>query len=322
MARMRRTGMPGVMYGPGRIWAIAGLIAFVVADAILVAWAVTSVSAAPKSPKDPPAVAATHPATETPTATATKTPAPLPAAVAPTRMLAALDDQVAWRAATGACPATPAGLELTTNGGTTWRAADAGSLSGASSVLRITVASSTQAAAITLDKQNCAVQYIRTYIAGANWATYNDQLAGSWYLDPSSPTTVHSPQGNVAAPCPTMVGLAVRDASSAAVLCADHTVYRTSNAGAAWGTPLTVPGAVAVTASASGYATAATGIEGCAGVSVSSLDAGTGAATTSGCFATAAPQPGAVAMASGGNTLWLWAGDALVRSGDGGASWH
>lgn len=322
MARMRRNGVPGVMYGPGRTWAVAGLIAFVVADVILVAWAVASVSLAPKTASHPPAAATTHPSTPTHAATTTKTETPIPAAVPPTRVLAALDDQVAWRAATGTCPATPAGLEHTTDGGATWQTSDAGSLADASSVLRITVASSTEAAAITLAKQNCAVQYIRTYIAGGNWAVYNDQLAGSWYLDPSSTTSVHSPQGTVAAPCASIVGLAVRDASSAAVLCADHTLYRTSNAGAAWSTPLTVPGAVAVTASVNGYATTATGIEGCAGVSVAALDAGTGAATTSGCFTTLAPQPGAVAMASGGSTLWLWAGDALVRSGDGGATWH
>ncbi|WP_460578591.1 beta propeller repeat protein [Humibacter ginsengisoli] len=322
MARTRRTSVPGRMYGPGRTWAIAGLIVFVVVDVLLVAWALASVNASPKARKDPATAVATNASTPRPTPTATKTQAAIPNAVAPTRVLSALDDQVAWRATTGACPATAAGLEHTTDGGGTWQPADAGSLSGASSVLRITVASNTEAAAITLDKPSCAVQYMRTYVAGANWATYNDQLTGSWYLDPSSPTTVHSPQGNVPAPCPSMVGLAVRDASSAAVLCANHTVYRTSNAGAGWGAPLAVPGAVAVTAFANGYATAAGDIEGCAGVSVSSLDSGNGAATTSGCFATAAPQPGAVAMASGGSTLWLWAGDALARSSDGGASWH
>ena len=322
MPRMRRVGAPGRLQGPGRTWAIVGLIAFVVADVILVAWAVASVHASPKAPKDPAPVTATATSDPRPSATSTKTQVAIPNAVAPTRTMAALDDQVAWRSTTGACPATPAALEHTTDGGATWQPADAGSLSSASSVLRITVASSTEAAAITLDKQSCAVQYIRTYIAGGNWATYNDQLSGSWYLDPSSPTAVHSPQGSVTAPCPTMVGLAVRDASSAAVLCADHTVYRTSDAGASWGTPLAVSGAVALTASADGYAAAATDVDGCAGVSIAAFDAGSGAATTSGCFATTAPQPGTVAMANGGTTLWLWAGDALVRSSDGGASWH
>ena len=159
-------------------------------------------------------------------------------------------------------------------------------------MLRITVASSTEAAAITLDKTNCAPQYIRTYVSGDNWATYSDQLGGSWYLKPETPTSVHSPNGDVAAPCGAMVGLAVKDASNAAVLCADHTVYRTSNAGASWGKQLAVTGAVALAATTNGYAAAAADVSGCAGVVVSNFDGTTGAPTPAGCFATATPQPG------------------------------
>lgn len=323
MARQGRSRVPGFPSGAGRRWAIAGIIAFVIVDLVLVGWAMSSVHATQSGEKTLPSPSAAHTTTPRPTPRATTTPqAAVPNAVAPTRVLAALDDTVAWRATTGACPATPATLEHTSDGGATWKPSDAAGPTGASSVLRITVASSTEAAAITLDKTNCAPQYIRTYVSGDNWATYSDQLGGSWYLEPATPTAVHAPNGDVTAPCGAMVGLAAKDASNAAVLCADHTVYRTTNAGTSWGKPLAVTGAVALTATTNGYATAATDISGCAGVTVSNFDGATGGATSTGCFATATPQPGTVAMASGGSTMWLWAGDALVRSSDGGSTWH
>jgi hypothetical protein len=133
---------------------------------------------------------------------------------------------------------------------------------------------------------------------------------------------VHSPKGDVTAPCGSMVGLAAKDASNAAVLCADHGIYRTSDAGVSWSGPLIVIGSVALTATAEGYATAATSLAGCAGIAVSRFDAAVGGATLAGCLATSTPQPGTVAVASGGSTLWLWAGDLLARSSDGGSTWH
>lgn len=323
MARQARGRAPGLPSSVGRRWAIGGIITFVIVDLVLIGWAMSSVNATQSGPKSAPATSSAHTTTPRPTPAATATPqAAIPNAVAPTRVLAALDDRVAWRATTGACPATPATLEHTSDGGATWKPSDAAGPTGASTVLRVTVASSTEAAAITLDSSNCAPQYIRTYVSGDNWATYSDQLMGSWYIEPATPTAVHSPNGDVTAPCGAMVGLAVKDPSNAAVLCADHTVYRTTDAGKSWGKPLAVPGAVALGATASGYATAATDVSGCAGVAVSNFDEATGGPTQAGCFATSVPQPGTVAVASGGSTLWLWAGDALVRSSDGGSTWH
>jgi hypothetical protein len=314
--------LPGIGLGGGKRWAIVGVAAFVVVDALLVGWAVASVRATPAA-KEASSVPTVPPTTPRPTPTATVTPqAAIPNAVAPSRMLAALNDTVAWRAVTGACPATRATLEHTSDGGASWKQSDAAGPTGASSILRITVASTTDAAAITLDGKNCTPQYIGTYVSGDNWATYPAQLGGSWYLEPAAPTAMHSPKGDVTAPCGAMVGLAAKDASNAAVLCADHTVYRTSDAGASWGKPLAVTGSVALAATADGYVAAATTVPGCAGVAVSHFDAASGGATPSGCFATATPQPGTVAVASGASTLWLWAGDAFVRSSDGGSTWR
>ncbi|WP_308467863.1 hypothetical protein [Rathayibacter soli] len=267
-------------------------------------------------------------ASSTPTArpTASATPAPtavsLPDATQPTRIISSLDANTAWRAATGACPATPGTLQGTSDAGATWKNSDAARPAGASAIIRLSVQSATQIDAVALAAAGCAPEFIRSYVNGDNWATYPTQLAGTWYFNPANAAVVHSPQGDKPAPCPTVVGLAPRDATSAAVLCSNHTVFRTADAGATWGAATTVTGAVAISSSGAGYAAASVGVTDCAGISLAALDAASSQPSTAGCFVTAAPAAGAVALSDGAGTLWLWAGDALARSGDQGKTWH
>lgn len=306
--------------------AIMSIVAFVVVDILLVIWAITSVRTPPHDPPAKASVVSTTPSSETrtstPKATATPTATALADAVAPTRVLAAVDANTAWRANTGACPATKATLQLTTDGGKTWKTSDAAAATGASSPVRILATSDNEASVVSLSGDGCTPEFIRTYVAGDNWATYNDELAGTWFVDPGAASKVHAPSGNVAPPCKRVVGLAARDTDHAAVLCSDHTVYRTTNAGAGWGKGLTVRGAVAISAGGSGYVAAATGDAKCNGVTTSSFDATTGNAKAGGCFASGAPKSGAVALAAGGDALWLWVGGKLGHSSDGGVTWQ
>lgn len=306
--------------------AIAGVVIFVIADIVLVAWAAMGVRTPPGGHSSPgrgdvPTPTAT-PAAVTPSApSATPTPTPAADAVAPTRLITALDGETAWRAVTGPCPAPSATVELTTDGGTTWKASDASTPTGASSIIRLTAQSARQASAVALTAQGCTPEFIRTYVAGDNWAVYADQLAGEWYAHPGTSGAVHSPNGDVAAPCPAVVGLAVNGAGTAAVLCANRDVYRTTDGGRDWGNPTNAPAAVAIGSTASGYAIAATGQDGCSGIAVSTLDTGTGAAAPAGCAGIGAP-PGDVAISGSAGAIWLWAGDTVLRSTDGGSTWR
>ncbi|WP_348788955.1 hypothetical protein [Leifsonia sp. NPDC080035] len=311
--------------------AIIGLIVFVVVDIVLVIWAVTA-SRTPRETSGAPAAAASaagrvtaSPTTPArPTATASSAPIPVADAVAPHRLLAVLSDTTAWRARTGACPATPAQTEVSTDGGATWKPSDASGPTGASAIVRLTVQSDRQASAVALSAQGCNPEFIRTYVAGDNWAAYPDQLGSAWYADPKDPGKVHTPTGDKAAPCATVIGLAVGAGGDAAVLCAGHDVRTTTDGGATWGAPRTVPGGVAITTSGSGYLVAAVGAAGCAGTSVVALDAGSGEPTQRACVGSTAPAPVDVAIAAGfGNdAVWLWAGDATTRSTDGGTTWR
>jgi hypothetical protein len=326
MARTTKSSRNAARFSVRRRWALLGLAAFLLVDVLLVVWAVTAVRA-PQSEGDPVHTSSSRP---TPKASVTSTPTPVvtptqtaqPNAVPATRVLAALDANTAWRAQTGACPATAASPELTTDGGANWKQSDASGPTGASSILTITVVSNTQADAVALAAQGCSPEFIRTYVSGDNWAAYPTQLAGTWYANPASANSVHSPTGDKTAPCPTVVGLAPQDGTNAAVLCADHSVFRTADAGATWGTAVKVSGAVAIGASGAGYAVAATGDAACAGIAIANLDATTSPGTNVGCFTAASPAPGTVVLAGGGGTLWMWAGDTVARSSNGGASWQ
>src|SRR3954470_8083708 len=152
--------------------AVVGLIVFVIVDIVLVAWAATASRSPHESPSasssstttSRPTASPTRSATSKPTPTTTTTTAPIADAVAPSRLLAVLDNNTAWRAATGPCPATPAAMELTTNGGGNWKQSDASGPTGASALIRLTVQSGTQASAIALTAQGCAPEFIRTYV--------------------------------------------------------------------------------------------------------------------------------------------------------------
>jgi hypothetical protein len=54
---------------------------------------------------------------------------------------------------------------------------------------------------------------------------------------------------------------------------------------------------------------------------VASLGAATGAPAPAGCAGTISPAPGTVAIGGGSGAVWLWAGDSVLRSTDGGVSW-
>jgi hypothetical protein len=304
-----------------------GIVLFLLVDIGLVALAVASThSASTASKAGPiPTFEATAPSSA-PKAKPTPTPTPTPAveapAVAPTRILTALNATTAWRATTGACPATPAAPELSTDSGATWKTTDATGPTRITALQRIIVGSPTSATMIGLNQAGCAPELVKTLSAGRTFAPYAAELASAWFVNPSTRGSVHSPAGDRPAPCPAVVAIAPSGAKSAAILCADHTVYATSDAAATWSPPLAVPGAGNLAASAQGFLVTASADSQCAGVRLVSLAGNPLAAGTTACLPLAAtPAAGLVAVSEASGTLWVWAGDSVKRSSDGGATW-
>ncbi|RNE62595.1 beta propeller repeat protein [Cryobacterium tepidiphilum] len=315
---------------PKRLWILLGVGVFLVVDAVLIAVAMGATHARSEASETLPvasAPAAPASAEPQPAGTVETTPAasPEPAAIVAvpsTRLLAALDGSIAWRATTGACPDASASPELTADGGYSWKTTDATGFTDVTALQRILVTGETRAAMVGLSAEGCEPQFVETYVSGDNYVSYPDELESTWFTTPSTPSTVHSPAGDLSTPCTTVVALAPRDADVAGVLCADGRVFQTTDAAATWSDATPVAGAVDLAATDSGYVVAIVGDPACKGVALRMLPAGD---AQDGCYALDAdPEtlPGNVAVSAADGTLWLWAGDAIARSGDGGVTWE
>ena len=311
-----------------RAWVYIAVAVFVLFDIALIVLALIGTRPAPSGTPAPiPTYTPSPGETSTPAPTASATSSTIPSAsidaVPSTRIVAALDGTTAWRARTGPCPATPATAQITTDSGVTWRQTDANASGTLSSLQRIIVGGKALASMVALTRSDCSPALIKTFVAGRAYAPFPAELAGIWYVNPANRNAVHSPIGDRSAPC-SVVALAVRDSTSAAVLCADHTVYATTDAARTFASSIAMPGAVTIATSDAGYFAAATGQSGCAGLQIVALTANLQSAKV-GCYATSlTPQSLAanVALADAGGTVWLWAGDAMSRSSDGGATWR
>ncbi len=305
-----------------------GIVLFLLADIGLVAFAVASSHTANTVSKAGP-IPTFH--ATAPTASPTSTPAPTPSptaaalAVPPTRLLSALNATTAWRATTGACPATAASPELSTDSGATWVKTDVTGPTKVTALQRIIVGSPASATMIGLSQAGCAPELVKTFVSGSNFASYPKELASAWYVDPSTRGVVHSPKGAQPAPCPAVVAIAPSDAKSAAILCSDHTVYATADAAVTWSPPVSVAGADNLAANVQGFVATATANSKCTGVRLVSLSGTPLAVTATACLPLpvgASPPADQVAVSEASGTLWVWAGAHLKRSSDGGATWQ
>ena len=317
-----------------RIWVYLAVAAFILIDVLLIALALGSTRATNTTATQTVAAMAATPAptptevkpvgTSTPTPTAAAEATPI-VAVPPTRILAAFDAKTAWRAETGTCPAAKASPELTTDAGKTWKATDAAKNTEITALQRIKVSGPRVASMIGFSKATCAPQFVKTYVGGDTFKSYPKEVDGAWYVDPADRATVHSPSGDVKAPCAEVIALAPRDDNAAAALCADQTVSTTTNAAAVWSPAVAVPGAVNLAVTRKGYSITAVGLPECAGVQLIALSAEFLTVKPTGCLPVHLPaetMPGIVAVSEAAGTLWLWAGNVFKRSSDGGTTWQ
>ena len=252
-------------------------------------------------------------------------PAAPPATVTPQRVLTAIDDSTAWRVATGPCPEASVLPELTRDAGATWTEFDATAETGLRSVQRVIVSSADSIALVGLGAADCVPSLVRTYVGGQEWTDYPAEVASAWYVADGG-ATVHAPGGVVQPACTSGVAaVSVSGTAAAAALCTDGSIAATIDGGLTWGASTALPGVQALAPQPDGYLAAVLGSDGCAGVAIMTLDRAGAAPTPIGCRETAADPAalaGQIALSeTGAGTLWLWAGDELLRSADRGAGW-
>lgn len=292
---------------------IAAVVAFVLVDIALVFFAISSTGSAGAGEGRREVLPAL------PTASITATPTPTAPAVEPDvsvapliAVLAAVDAATAYRSVTGGCPETPAALEVTTDAGATWTTAGAEE---ARTVKSITPAADV-VTVVAADPASCEPVVLRSSVPGVDWQASGD-VSSVWHLDAGQ---VIAPGGASSTPCTTPVQVAARTSTEAAVLCDGATVSATTDAGATWSNSAPVPGAASVTPAADGYLLAVTG-EGCEGARVMPLSAALEPGAPGTCVPNMASDGSTVLASAADGTVWLWSGDTVARSSDGGTTW-
>ena len=318
--------------------AVIGLAALFVVTAVLVGFALRPVQApgsdgppytppptnsptARESPAEEPSPSesASEEPTEEPTDEATaESPEPVPT----TRLLTAASGDRAWRASVGSCEG-PGALETSADGGESWDAVDPG----LGPIVRIKALDEDTVFAIGGDAE-CTPNFQISTSAGAQWQELNGELGGSWYTEPADRNTIMGPGGE-AAPCEAdLVDFAGLSNTVAMVLCTDGDLQSTTDSGASWSSVGSAEGAMAITpqldpnSEVQSYLLASLDAD-CDGVAMRVIGTSGGGASDepTGCAEVEGPEPGGVAVALTDETAWLWAGDEVRVSTDGGASW-
>ncbi len=310
------------------------LVALNVSLLAMLFWQRDNVTAEPatQDPASPTVTPSASTATPTPTPASTPTPStsqtpsagPTSASVEQVRvipakrLLVADTGREAWRATVGDC-STPGRVERSTNRGKSWKRVVETSLA---PIVRLGTDQGNHYVVGGADP-NCSTRYVAYSTAGGVLGQ-TDAPQGLWFLDPDERDRVVGPGNAMATPCKQqhVVGLAALDLSKAVVICGDGVMMATSSSGMSWNRVANVPGTMAVAAGTGRYWIAGFN-KACDGISVRpvAVDNNNISQGQRGCVKVSKVGAGEVALGVSEDTVWLWAGDNVSVSANGGRSW-
>ncbi|MGG7452668.1 hypothetical protein ACQ3HE_17335 [Plantibacter auratus] len=293
---------------------------FLVADVVLVGLALTANggSSDPGTQRPIPTFGGTSSTPASPEATEE------PAAAEPTkRFIAAGSATVLWRATQGTCE-VPAVVERSEDAGVTWAVNPTAQAFDLRVVYGLTATSEDEVQLVGSAGAECAVGGFSSTDAGDTWDSSPELLSTVAYQTPVAPdgsTAVVMGGQPVAAPCPAVEVLAADETRTVTACSAVLAEWDASNG--SW-TAIPFAGIHAVELQPEQILFAARGVTGCAGLGVVRVPGTTLTSTSApenvGCVAEAdLTAPAALTSAEGAS--WLWVGDTLLTSPDGGVSW-
>lgn len=296
---------------------IIGLAAFLVIDVLLVVLALNSTRASVSGAALSPTVSTgssqspSGSASKSPTATTTRSTTQHTVAVAASAVgIAAVDQGTAIRFTVGSCAKAGSSVEVTTDGGATWKTRP----TPFDAVMRIRVRADKSAFAVGANQSSGCAPAIRQ--APGLTKAWGDAVAATdvWFRDPRKPDTVGLAKGGTGTPCQsaTVVDLSVVDAGAGA-LCTTGEVL-VSKTGAQWTSAGSVSGALAVAldGKAQPYAVVP-GAGSCTGLAVVQPAS---PATVVGCVQVdvGGVSPGSVALSISSDSGWLRVGTQVFRA--------
>jgi hypothetical protein len=254
-----------------------------------------------------------------PDASANLTPSGRPIESVPARrLLFAVSSTTAWRSTVGDCD-TPARIELSTDGGATWERTVR---IGPTPIVLLGALPSGDLFTIGGAGQSCSVRYV-SYAKDGTVTTSTSSPINVWFPTPKDRDEINGPDRTKATPCSGhVIGVASLDVSRALIVCDNGAAMSTSNSGKAWRQAARIPNTLTITAGSGRYWVARVQ-EACDGVTVQSLteDGGVTDGRTR-CAHGLDVVPGQVAISASGGSIWLWSGNRLATSIDGGETWQ
>lgn len=292
------------------------IVVLVVIDVTLVALAISRT--APESHGTPGPIPtfsgtprASAPSAPTPTASATQDAETAGQTTSDRHLLSAVNSREAWRASGSTCGVGKPLLQHSTDAGATWRTVTVGADVRAVWGLRATTAGVTVTVAVG---DGCS---------GVTRTSSDD--GATWKSSTATTTAAITPDGvvlggsTVGAPCPAPLD-AFQGVRTSVVVCDGQMEWRTGNA--AW-VDLPLGGLRSITVNGNAYTLARIGTANCAGVQIETMSAigvsSSSRTTPVGC--NRVDTGGPVAIDQVGASVWMWSGDDVAVSADGGATW-
>lgn len=235
-------------------------------------------------------------------------PSASPSTGAPRRLLTANSAKIAWRAVEGDCD-RQSPVEVTTDGGRTWRTTETGIYG----IARLQAYGETAVFAVGADR-DCEPTYAWITSPKASWRTDQSVMWDVWYRYPEGRDRIHAPGGRSFRPCGgDIVTLAGLGSDRAAVLCEDGRI-RTMTRGQGWQTVLSDSGGTAITTDKDRFLVVRVRSD-CAGIVLQHIDAAEAEPRDHGvCRMLSVDRDGPVAAAGVGDVTWMWAGHDTVVS--------
>lgn len=292
----------------------AVVVVLVVIDLVLVSLALGRTAPEQNGPAGPiPTFTSTPDTTETPRASASARADPASSSQQGRRLLAAVDDREAWRGSGGACGGQRPVLEHTVDGGATWVPVELGTDVGSLMAIR---ASSAQLSIMVGVGDDCTTTVRTATDAGVTWHPGTPGAAGAGI----STDGVVLAGETIQAPCADPIEVFQGERTSV-VVCDGQLEWRAGTD--AW-VEVPMGGVRSIAVDGGEYTLARVDVASCSGVQLVTMPAADVTSSTAvspvGC-ADEADSDGTVAIDRAGQDVWLWDGETVRVSSDGGASW-
>ena len=293
------------------VWVAVVVVALVIVDVALVALALART--APETHGTPgPIPTYSHGPSATAKPSASASPQAGAAGTTAHHLLSAVTSLEAWRASSTSCDAPKAVLEHTTDGGKTWTTVSIGDDVRTVTGMRAT----TDGLSVLVGVGDTCTDAVRTTTDdGATWKDGAVGAAGAGITSRGIVLGAATEQP----PCADPVD-AFRGSRTTVVVCDGQVEWREGTG--AW-VDLPLGGVRAIAVDGDEYTLARVGTPSCAGVQIETMPASgvTDRTTTTPIGCNHVSTDGPVALDRAGGAVWMWAGDGVAVSADGGATW-